>query len=84
MTVISIILLATVPNIAQKRRIINDIGCDALIEIVNGQILLYQLQHGTSPSSVHELIEEGYLNPGQDSCPDGRGIDIHGGQASAH
>lgn len=81
LTVISIIVLVTIPNIAQKRKIINKIGCEALIEVVNSQILLYELNEGETPDSVEDLVEEGYLTSSQCICPDGSEIDIVDGQA---
>ena len=83
LTVISIIVLITVPNIAQKKRIINNVGCDALVEIVNSQILLYDLENGEKPSDVSDLIAEGYLTQSQGTCPDGSPIYISDGQAHA-
>ena len=60
LTVVSIIVLITVPNIAQKKRIINNKGCQALLEIINSQILLYDLETGEMPGDVDDLIAEGY------------------------
>lgn len=39
LTVVSVIILVTVPNITQKKEVINNVGCKALLEVVNGQIL---------------------------------------------
>lgn len=82
LTVISVILLITVPNIAQKRAIINDVGCNALIEVVNGQILLFQLENGYTPS-IDDLVDEGFLKENQTVCPTGERIGIDDGEAYA-
>lgn len=80
--IISVILLITLPNIQQKEKIIRAKGCDALIEIVNSQIMLYEIEHGKTPASVEELIAKGYLKEGQNACPDGSSVRITDGQAS--
>ena len=40
LSVITVIVLLTVPNIAQKKKVINDVGCKGLIQVVNAQILI--------------------------------------------
>lgn len=81
LTVIALIVLITLPNITQKKKIINDVGCKALIEVVNSQILTYELDGG-SCSSISQLVEKGLLTQSQTTCPDGRGIKIVNGQAT--
>ncbi len=82
MLVIAILLLITLPNIQQKEKIIRAKGCEALIEIVNSQIMLYEIDEEQTPTSVNQLISKGYLKDGQDKCPDGSRISIHDGQAT--
>ena len=84
LTVTSIIILVSVPNIAQKRKIINEVGCDALLEVVNGQILLFELEKGRVPSDISELVQGGYLNRKQTVCPMGSEIVIDDGQAKVY
>lgn len=79
--IVAILLLITLPNIQQKEKIIRSKGCDALLEIVNSQILLYEIDHDQTPSSIAELIAEGYLKEGQNACPDGSQVRITNGQA---
>ena len=43
LSVISLIFLITLPNIQQKEQIIRKKGCEALVEVVNSQILLYEI-----------------------------------------
>ena len=83
LTVVSIIVLITVPNIAQKKRIINNKGCEALLEIINSQILLYDLENGEMPGDVDDLIADGYLTDAQGTCPNGAHIYISNGEAHA-
>ncbi len=80
--VISVILLITLPNIAQKKQIINNIGCQSLIEVVNSQVLMFNLENGRQPDSLSELVEEGYLKEDQLRCPNDKAIELdEAGQA---
>lgn len=82
MLVIALLLLITLPNIQQKEKIIRAKGCEALLDIVDSQILLYEIDHLKTPGSISDLIGEGYLDEGQNKCPDGSEVYIAGGQAA--
>ena len=79
--IVAILLFITLPNIQQKEKIIRNKGCQALIEIVNSQILLYEIDEEKTPDTVLELIDQGYLKQGQYVCPSGQEIVIENGQA---
>ncbi len=81
LSIIALIFLITLPNIQQKKEIINTKGCEALIEVVNAQILLYEIDHLVPPTSIDELISKGYLKESQKTCPDNTNIYISDGQA---
>ena len=81
LTVISLIVLVTVPNIAQKKQIIGQVGCSALVELINGQILLSDLENGEKPGDVSDLVDAGYIMESQCYCPDGTRISIVDGEA---
>lgn len=83
MMVVALLLLITLPNIQHKEKIIREKGCKALVEIVNSQILLYEIDEEETPTSVQELITKGYLKEGQDRCPDGSSVVIENGEAKA-
>ena len=82
--IIAILILLTLPNIQQKEKIIRSKGCDALIEVVNSAILLYEIEQEKTPTHISQLIAEGYLKEGQDVCPNGTTIEIYDGQAVSH
>ena len=79
--IIAIMILLTLPNIQQKEKIIRSKGCNALIEVVNSAILLYEIEQEETPTQINQLIQEGYLKEGQSVCPDGSFIEIQDGQA---
>lgn len=84
LSIIALVLLLTLPNIQQKEDIIRQKGCDALVEVVNAQILLYEVEHLSPPTSINALIQEGYLKEAQRRCPDGSTIGISNGEAIVH
>lgn len=81
LSVIALVLLLTLPNIQQKEDIIRSKGCDALVEVVNAQILLYEVEHLSPPTSINDLINKGYLKAEQRRCPNGSTIAISNGEA---
>lgn len=81
--VIAVLLMITLPFINSKQKSIQAKGCEALVEIVNSQILLYEIDHNELPTSAEQLITEGYLKEGQNECPDHRMIYISNGEAYA-
>ena len=83
LAIICLIFLLTLPNIKQKQEIINSKGCEALLEVVNSQILLYRIENDEEVDSVDQLIDGGYLKEKQAVCPDGTSIEIVDGQAEA-
>ena len=78
MLIVALLLLIT---LQQKEKIIRNKGCEALLEIVNSQIMLYEIDQLETPTSVQELIDFGYLKKGQDTCPDHSKVVIVDGQA---
>lgn len=84
LSIIALIFLLTLPNIQQKQKIIQNKGCEALIEVVNAQILLYEIDHLVPPNNINQLIAEGYIKETQRRCPAGEMIEIYNGQAQAH
>lgn len=83
LAIICLIFLLTLPNIKQKQEIINAKGCEALLEVVNSQILLYRIENDEDVDDIEQLIQDGYLKEKQASCPSGNEIVIVDGQAEA-
>lgn len=81
--VLSVLFLLTVPNIQKVAGIIENKGCDALVKVVDSAVLEYKLETGSYPTSVSQLIAEGFLREGQDDCSNGKSISIYQGQAFA-
>ena len=58
LSVIALIFLLTLPNIQQKEDIIRNKGCEALTEVVNSQILLYEIENLSPPTTIQQLTRE--------------------------
>ena len=82
-SVILIILLLVIPNVTKKHDIVKEKGCDAQLEVVNSQILLYEVENGELPTSISDLTDgdKAYLTEKQATCPNGKQIYISDGEA---
>lgn len=78
--IITVILLISLNGLTQKQKIIREKGCDALLSVIDSQIVLYQIENDTLPS-MSDLIQNGYLKKEQAQCPDGSAVEIVNGQA---
>lgn len=81
MLVVAVLLIVTLPAIQQKEKIIRAKGCEALLQVVNSQIMLYEIDEDQTPTSLSQLISKGYLKENQAVCPDGTHVAIENGQA---
>ena len=73
LTIISVLLLITIPNITKHNSVINNKGCEALIKMVQAQVKAYEMEKGSIPT-LRELIEQKYIP--SDKCPNGNTIHI--------
>ena len=81
LSIVALLFLLTIPNIQQKKDVIENKGCQALIEVVNAQILLYEIDHLDSPDNIEALVQGGYIKETQKTCPNGKSIYIQDGEA---
>lgn len=84
LSIVALLFLLTLPNIQQKQGVIQDKGCEALVEVVNAQILLYQIENENSTPDMGALISGGYIKQSQSVCPSGSAITISNGEAHAN
>ena len=77
----ALIFLGTLENRQQKQKTIQTKGSQALVEVVNSQILVFEIDHNSTPCAISELISGGYLKEGQNICQGGKEIVIVNGQA---
>jgi len=68
--IISILILATIPNVGKHFKTIDDKGCGAFLNMVQGQVESYRVSELKYPS-VTELVDKGYLRSDEAVCPNG-------------
>ncbi|MBS4176352.1 competence type IV pilus major pilin ComGC [Lederbergia citrea] len=76
--VITIILLVALPNVTKHSSSINDKGCKALVQMVQGQVQAYYMDKQTYPSSLEELKTDDYLKGSNLVCSNGNPLSIDG------
>ena len=83
LSIIFAILLLVIPNITNKSKVVKDKSCDAQVEVVNSQIILYEIENGKLPTFISQLTQgkTPYLKEKQTVCPSGLKINIDKGQA---
>lgn len=82
-SIILVILLLVIPEVTSKNKVVKEKSCDAQLEVVNSQILLYEIEHGELPTSMSQLTSGShpYLKEKQTVCPSGLAIYISDGEA---
>ncbi|SHN12069.1 competence type IV pilus major pilin ComGC [Gracilibacillus kekensis] len=58
LAVISILLILIVPNLADKSSQLNEKGCDALLQMVENQVIAYEIDNGEKPTDLSVLEGE--------------------------
>ncbi len=84
--VIVIVLMGLViPNVLDKQELVKDKGCQALVEIINSEIILFQIKYNELPNSIDDLInaDPPLIKETQKYCSNGIEIYIQDGQAYA-
>ncbi|GAB5055055.1 MULTISPECIES: competence type IV pilus major pilin ComGC [Pediococcus] len=79
--IISLLILIVLPNIAQQRSNAKTIHGNAMVEVVQTQIDLYENEHQKLPTSLDELEEGGYLTEKQVSQAEENHISIKDNKA---
>jgi len=61
LAVITILLVIMVPNLSGRNTEIQTKGCNALLSMVENQVLAYELDNGYKPNNLEILVTEGYI-----------------------
>lgn len=78
--IITVLILLIIPNLANRSTDVHDKGCEALVGLVQGQVSAYQLDTGSLPSSLDELVEKEYIEAEQTTCQNGNALTYSGGK----
>jgi prepilin-type N-terminal cleavage/methylation domain len=79
--VIVILMLLVIPEVTSKSKIVKDKGCEALLSVINAQIVLYEIGEGQLPNGIQDLHSKNYITQKQTICPNGKSIGINQGEA---
>ncbi|EHJ07659.1 competence type IV pilus major pilin ComGC [Staphylococcus simiae] len=82
--IISLLLILIIPNIAKQTAHVQTTGCKAQVKMVNSQIEAYLLKHNSNPSTIDDLVAEGFIKEDQKTCKSGEKITISNGEAVAN
>ncbi|MGV3464118.1 MAG: competence type IV pilus major pilin ComGC [Heyndrickxia sp.] len=74
--IITILIFVAIPNITKHSRNINDKGCEAFVNMVQGQVEAYEMEKHSYPNSVSDLAGAGYLKEERTTCPNGNSVKI--------
>ncbi|MDW8565101.1 competence type IV pilus major pilin ComGC [Staphylococcus shinii] len=81
--IISLLLILIIPNIAKQSSHIQTKSCEAQLKMIDSQIEAYSLKFNKKPSTMEELVNEGYIKENQKQCKSGALISIDNGEAVA-
>ncbi|MEO4052399.1 competence type IV pilus major pilin ComGC [Solibacillus sp. CAU 1738] len=82
--IISILIIVTIPNVTKHFASIDSKGCDAYVQMLQGQVEAYKIDHMKTPT-FDELKDEGYIGDSKAECPSGTAVSIDGdGKVSAN
>lgn len=73
--IISVLILVTIPNVGKHFNTIDDKGCEAYLNMVQGQVQAYRVSEMKFPT-VSDLVTKGYLKTEQSKCPNGQEVVI--------
>ncbi|WP_259338892.1 competence type IV pilus major pilin ComGC [Staphylococcus shinii] len=80
---ICLLLILIIPNISKQSSHIQTKSCEAQLKMIDSQIEAYSLKFNKKPSTMEELVNEGYIKENQKQCKSGALISIDNGEAVA-
>lgn len=75
MLIITVLIAIAIPNVSKQTSAVDDKGCKAFVQMVQGQVEAYRMDVKAIPAMA-DLTREGYLKTGETSCPNGKAVTI--------
>ncbi|RNF41060.1 competence type IV pilus major pilin ComGC [Planococcus salinus] len=75
MLIITVLIALAIPNVAKQTSAVDDKGCTAFVQMVQGQVEAYRMDEKAIPD-IEDLVSKGYLKTGDTSCSNGKAIVI--------
>lgn len=82
--IISVLLILIIPNIAKQTAHVQSTGCEAQVKMINSQIEAFTLKNNRAPTTIDQLVSDGFIKEGQKTCKSGESITIQNGEAVAN
>lgn len=79
--IISVLILIAIPNVTKHSATIDQKGCQAYVQMVQGQVEAYRIELKSVPT-LADLVNQKYLNADGNKCPNGSLIVITNGVVS--
>lgn len=79
--IISLLILIILPNVTSQKKNARHIQGDAMTQVVQTQVDLYENEYNELPKSLDELQDKGYLSDKQVQQANRNGIKINDGHA---
>ena len=79
LAIISILILIAIPNVTKQSKTIDEKGCNAYVQMVQGQVEAYKLENKSYPDGFEDLVTQGFLNE-EPVCPNGSAISLENGR----
>lgn len=74
--IISVLILVTIPNVTKHFASIDDKGCKAYVQMVQGQVEAYKMEKLNYPATITDLVTEKYIQEENITCPNGTTVTI--------
>ncbi|WP_407268375.1 competence type IV pilus major pilin ComGC [Radiobacillus sp. PE A8.2] len=56
LTIVSVLLILIVPNLATQNTVAQDKGCEALVSLAESQVMAYEIEEGKKPANIDDLV----------------------------
>nr|WP_155522799.1 competence type IV pilus major pilin ComGC [Salisediminibacterium selenitireducens] len=74
LVVISILLLALIPNMTKNQSVAADKGCEATVEMVQAQVMAFKVDTGSFPADLAKLQDGEYVE--HITCQNGQTLNL--------
>lgn len=75
MLIITVLIAIAIPNVSKQTTAVDEKGCTAFVQMVQGQVESYRMDKRSVPS-LTQLVSEDYLKADNQTCPNGDLIEI--------
>src|SRR5690625_5470790 len=82
LTIINVLIILIIPNLANKSGQVHKPGCDALQNTVQTQVGAYQLEKSSMPASLDIMVSDGFITDKQLTCQNGKALVLRNGNVS--